>query len=260
MSERQLALALLQSGRPVTLHDLTRWRRADLLPPFASYGTGAGRTYYWLESDIQAQAQAVYDALVRHSRIDNALISVWLAGFSVPLARLRRALLGRGRTARSSVATMPAGRTVPPVAAGGDLLAHAFGALAALTAPQNDCRKLASEILKRPKGLQSRQDLRSHLTGIALVYGPLLEKTGLLRASKDEELLLSRRYFLALMEGANQSRDEETCERLFLFFLGLVHSGQQEFLQAVDSLPGTQAGTQAGSISSRNGAGLQVAS
>ncbi len=237
------------------MHDLIRWRRASLLPPFASYGTGAGRTYYWLERDIQAQAQAVYDALLRHSRIDSALISVWLAGFGVPLERLRRALLGRGRTARPSAA--PAGRTAPPVAAGGDLLAHAFDALAALTAPQNDSRKIASEVLKRRKGLLSRQELRSRLTGIALVYGPLLAKTGLLRASKDEELLLARRYLLALMAGADPARDEETSECLFLFFLGMVHSGQRELLEAVDSLP---AGTQADFITSRNSAGLRAAS
>jgi hypothetical protein len=99
-SERQLLFALLAAGRKAGLADLRAWRKAGLLPPLASHGTGAGRSYYWREPDIQAQTERVHDALQRHGRIDEALIAVWLAGFDVPLERLRRAWANRAKMSR----------------------------------------------------------------------------------------------------------------------------------------------------------------
>ena len=96
-SERQLLCALLESGRKAGLAELRAWRKAGLLPPLASHGIGTGRSYYWREPDIQAQAEQVHDALQRHGRIDEALITVWLAGFDVPLERVRRAWANRAK-------------------------------------------------------------------------------------------------------------------------------------------------------------------
>ena len=96
-SERQLIFALLAAGRKADLADLRAWRKAGLLPPLASHGIGAGRCYYWRESDIQAQAERVYDTFQRHGRIDETLITVWLAGFDVPLERVRRAWANRAK-------------------------------------------------------------------------------------------------------------------------------------------------------------------
>ncbi|MCP6726176.1 hypothetical protein NL526_29380, partial [Klebsiella pneumoniae] len=78
-----------------------------------SHGTGAGRSYYWREPDIQAQAERVHDALERHGRIDEALITVWLAGFDVPLERVRRAWANRAKMQGRSKARAQAHASAP---------------------------------------------------------------------------------------------------------------------------------------------------
>ena len=60
-SERQLLDVLLAGGRKAGLAELRAWRKAGLLPALASHGIGAGRSYYWREPDIQAQAERVHD-------------------------------------------------------------------------------------------------------------------------------------------------------------------------------------------------------
>src|SRR5579872_3451951 len=132
-SERQLLDALLAGGRKAGLAELRAWRKAGLLPALASHGIGAGRSYYWRKPDIQAQAEQVHDALQRHGRIDEALITVWLAGFEVPVERVRRAWANRAKMRDRSRARTPA--CVGAYGVSGDnLLGLGFATLASLVA------------------------------------------------------------------------------------------------------------------------------
>jgi hypothetical protein len=238
VSERQLVWALQGSGRQAGLRDLVAWRKIGLLPHLASQGIGAGRSYYWREAEIVKQAEAVYDALNRYGRPDAALIAVWLGGFTVPLVRVRRAWLGRSRVRRSLATSGPLSNLAPPSSrTPTGLLEQAFGALAALTATDPTCRHMAQEVLDHRDGFQSRSELKRHLTGLALVYGPLLENTDLIRAGSDEEFFEARRNLRKIFDSEEQpARGSEILEFLFLFSLALVHSGQRHVLDAVDAM------------------------
>jgi len=98
-TEQQLAEALEASGRPISLLQLKDWRKEGLLPPLACHGlgTGKGKIYYWNEVNIVAHAQCVYDLLARHSRYSVSLLILWICGYPVPHARVRRAWLQRFR-------------------------------------------------------------------------------------------------------------------------------------------------------------------
>ena len=97
ISERELVLALAAGGRHVALSRLVNWRKEGLLPPLASSGVGNGRSYYWREPNILAQAELVHDCLARHGRSDATIITLWLKGFWIPLPQLRRAWQNRAR-------------------------------------------------------------------------------------------------------------------------------------------------------------------
>jgi hypothetical protein len=98
-SERQLALAMASAGRPVSLRELSNWRKDGLLPPLASHGLGSGKgkSYYWREDDIVANACATFDLLGKYGRADTVACMLWLLGFRVPLPQLRRAWKHRCR-------------------------------------------------------------------------------------------------------------------------------------------------------------------
>ena len=224
VSERELADALGKSGRQAGLSDLVAWRRAGLLPPFASCGTGAGRTYYWSEPDIQDRAEAVYDALILCGRIDSALITIWLAGFDVPLERLRRALAHRLRVrAATGAADRPSSAPI----------GHAVSALMELThAGENH-----AHFGVRLQDIRSQSDLRRHLERLSLLYHPLTENIALIQRSQDGDLVTARRYLLALSnDWERTARAIQSAETLFLFILALVRSGQSEILQKIDTL------------------------
>jgi len=103
ISEQQLAEALEASGRPISLLQLSDWRKEGLLPPLANrgLGTGKGKSYYWNEVNIVAQAQCAYDLLARHGRHSVTILLLWICGYPVSLARVRRAWLQRSRRPRT---------------------------------------------------------------------------------------------------------------------------------------------------------------
>ncbi len=102
-SERQLILALEESGRHVSLAQLSDWRKEGLLPPLLNRGLGPskGKTYYWSEANIVTQAQCVHDLLARHGRHSVAALVLWLSGYPVPLSKVRRAWLQRSKRPQS---------------------------------------------------------------------------------------------------------------------------------------------------------------
>jgi hypothetical protein len=217
---------LAKTGRRVDLHDLSAWRRSGLLPPFASCGTGAGRSYYWRELHICRQAELVFDALARSRRVDAALIAVWFAGFHVPLSSLRRSLLHRMRNRAA---------TGQPDSKHAEIFPDpGLGALMALAhsdprAPQ----KLPGA--PRWDRIRSRSDLRYHLHRLAALYRPLTENIDTVRRSLDAELLKARHYLRKLLT-AREIATEASSETLFLFLLALVRSDQDDILQKIDAL------------------------
>lgn len=221
ISERELVFALGKTGRQAGLSDLGAWRRAGLLPPFASCGTGAGRSYYWSQPDIVVRALAVHDALALGGRIDAALISIWLMGFDAPLPRLRRALLHRMRILAtvSEAPAVPDSRRPSP---------QAF-ALMELVHPG------AASVGSGWQTIRSRSELRHHLNRLSQLYRPLVQNADLIRRSTDADLLKARHYLLGLLTDQERAvRAIAAAETLFLFLLALVRSGQTEILKAVD--------------------------
>jgi hypothetical protein len=234
ISERELTIALGSTGRQVGLCELGAWRRAGLLPPFASCGTGAGRSYYWREPDILDRAEAVYDALSVCARIDSALIAIWLAGFDVPLERLRRALLHRVRIQAATGAAD--GPSSNPRLAG-------HGALIELAQPAG-----SHTLLEAPwENILSRSDLRRHLDRLSHLYRPLTENIALIHQCPDADLLKARRYLLGLLSDRGSPAKAPSSDTLFLFLLALVRSGHSQILQKIEAFePARQAAGQAG--------------
>jgi hypothetical protein len=230
VSERQLLFALLAGGRKAGLPELRAWRKAGLLPPLASHGTGAGRSYYWREPHILAQAQRVHDALQRHGRIDEALITVWLAGFDVPLERVRRAWLNRAKLRGGRKTSGPTYASSASLD-GGNLLGLGFATLVSLVDPDPRHKRTVLEILSGASvdGMGSRR----HLLGMAMIYGPLLERSSLMAMSGEAELCEARRHLHRLIgePGLEMDAGSEMAGHLFLFVLGLVRCGQSEALE-----------------------------
>jgi hypothetical protein len=95
-----LCVAMAECGRPVSIAILTKWRKAGLLPSFASQGdgSGGGRSYYWNQENILEHACYAYDLIQSYGRFDTAVFLLWLSGYQAPVLRVRRAWLNRVRT------------------------------------------------------------------------------------------------------------------------------------------------------------------
>jgi len=98
-SERQLIVALAESGRHVSHPQLSGWRKEGLLPPLANRGLGPakGKSYHWNHENIVVQAQCVHDLLARHGRRSVATLVLWLCGYPISLIKVRRAWLQRSK-------------------------------------------------------------------------------------------------------------------------------------------------------------------
>lgn len=239
MSERQLILALAESGRTATLAGLVSWRSDGLLPPLASSGVGSGRSYYWREPNILEHAQTAHDALARHGRVDVALIGLWLNGFAVPLPRLRRAWLhGRKlRKARPVRSSVPAVKG--PVADLSQLLQQAaLGAAGALMPDDKSAAALA--LLERAAarlGLRKSPAARQSLH-LALVTAGALAASDLVQSASDAMMIRAQRSVQAALdflwesggEGSRSAVAEMLGEPLFLYCLSLLCSGQEAVL------------------------------
>ncbi len=87
-----LCAEMVASGRHITRRGARDWWSKGLLPQPSrrGLGRGLGTETFWTDSRVLCQAQAAYDLLSQYARSDFALLSLWLLGFSVPLATVRR--------------------------------------------------------------------------------------------------------------------------------------------------------------------------
>jgi len=250
-SERQLCVALAATGRTTSLDELSAWRKDGLLPSMAStgLGTGKGKSYSWREEDILARAQAVYDAMRRHGRPDQALITLFLFGFAVPLGQLRRAWLHRAKMRR------PAGIRVirksldtnELMDLGGDriLLQAALCVGAAMEAEVSQgiaIPVLLDQALSKLGLVQhgtNDSDLADQLWHLLSIVGSMLDSSGLVREACDDELLTAQRHlgvviaFLRDCSGPSEALAETLGPQLLLFILALLRSGQTRTLDRV---------------------------
>jgi hypothetical protein len=249
-SERQLSLALAATGRMVSLDELTTWRKDGLLPPMAStgLGTGKGKSYYWQDENILARAQTVCDAMRRHGRPDQVLVTLFLSGFKVPLAQLRRAWLHRGKL-RKSLTVQTAASSEPSD------LPHFMPALPDMLlqiticvgdAVSTDDMPGALAVLER--GLarlgHDKRARNSDTTGrfwcLASVIASALESSNLLSDASDEKIQEAQRHLgpIAglLADCCESERPADVIEALgpplFIFVLTLLHSGHEAMLEA----------------------------
>lgn len=233
-SERQLALALAESGRQVSLNQILAWRNDGLLPALASHGGRGGRTYYWREADILARAQSVYDSLSRHGRPDAALITLWIQGYPVPLPLLRRAWLQRTRLKGPRKLRRCAARES---AADGDLsgllLEALLGLGESLTGPES---ALLQPLLKRAIKADGRT--LAMLGTLAFLTTALLETGDLMREAADQDLLAAQRHMRNALDrladhGETGTLAEVLGPGLFVLALALLHTGQDALLEAL---------------------------
>jgi hypothetical protein len=263
-SERQLLLAMADSGRPVTLAELVRWRKFGLLPRLASHGLGKakGKSYYWREDNIVAQARAAYDALAAHGRPDCALSRLWLSGFAVPLPQLRRAWSGRSRFRKMSGAIRPgtgapSGNDMAWKCAGiaddtSQLLLNAALSLCGSLAPEKDEeRKTIIALIERALARLGHAGARNgagvsaeHLWEITRVLTWTLEDRELVARASDDDLRDTQNYlviaarFLQDSSGAKASGvacwspwlAEQLGPPLAVLILVILQSGKREYL------------------------------
>lgn len=87
-----LCAEMVASGRHITRRGARDWWSKGLLPqPLRrGLGRGLGTETFWTDSRVLCQAQATYDLLAQYARTDFALLSLWLLGFPIPLAAVRR--------------------------------------------------------------------------------------------------------------------------------------------------------------------------
>ena len=243
-----MVFALAASGRKVSLGELSVWRNDGLLPPLASHGlgTGAGRRYYWNETDILARAKLAYDALRKYGRSDAAIISLWLNGFEVPLPRLRRAWLHRNKLNGAAKIRKVTGKITakpPTISSLPDALVSAAFHAAACIGGASDSARMALMILERASiklgydddhGTQAQSGWRLVMTVLLALDG-----SDLVPAASEEEmrnaqtrLSLSLR-FLRRCADSPDTLVECLGAPLFLFILALLRSGQQSILDAL---------------------------
>ena len=250
-SERQLSLALAATGRMVSLDELATWRKDGLLPPMAStgLGTGKGKSYYWREENILARAQTVCDAMRRHGRADQVLVTLFLSGFKVPLAQLRRAWLHRGKLRKSLKVRTAAGSepsdlphfmpTLP------DMLLQIMACVG--DAVSTDDTPGALAVLERGSARlgydkrASNSDTTGRFWCLASVIASALESSNLLSEASDEEIHEAQRRLSPitglLVDCCESERSVDVIEALgpplFIFVLTLLHSGHEAMLEAI---------------------------
>ncbi len=251
-SERQLAIAMAATGRPVSLEELTAWRKDGLLPPLANtgLGTGKGKSYYWRESNILEQAQMAWDAMRSHGRKDQALVALFLSGFSVPLAQLRRAWLHRARLRKPPAVQMVHKKPDPSALLdpGADalLLQAALCAGAALHTDDAADPSVMESVLVRAiskAGMaqhgSSNPSLTSQLAHLLVIIGAALDQSNLIREAADQALLDAQRYLTTAATCLSDCGDVAGLMAgaagplFFILLLTLLHSGQAKLLHHV---------------------------
>ena len=274
-SERELILALAEEGRPVTLANLSGWRKEGLLPALASQGlgTGKGRTYYWTERDIVAHASATFDLLRKYGRPETVLWMLWLHGFSVPMSQFRRAWAARSRarknwTARPAPCCRPEPDAIRGLAQPGlqgqggatHILLQATLALSATLVPDDGDAAAITRVIERALGWISRTNelstpeddrVAEHLWLTVRIMCTALENSDLVSLTGDAQLREAQKYLLMagrLLQKCDDRTledDEESswpswlAERMaapaFLLILALLRSGYKPMLDEIAS-------------------------
>jgi hypothetical protein len=248
-SERQLCIALAATGRMIALDDLSAWRKDGLLPPLAKSGLGRGKgqSYYWAELDILAQAKAVYDALHRYGRPDQALITVFLSGFAVSPAQLRRAWLYRAKMHRPPTVRViersPNTGTLMDCGVERMLLQAALCVGRAVETDDTPQRTAMVALLDRALSkLQLTPDnvndpgLSHQLWQLLNIIGSVLDASDVIREASDDELSIAQRHLgiaMQFLSGCGTSTENVVDilgPQLFLFILTLLRSGQASTL------------------------------
>lgn len=244
-SERELVDWLADSGRVLALGALAGWRKHGLLPPLDSCGTGAGRAYYWRDPLIRKRARTAFDLMERTGQVDQALWSLWLRGFPVPAAKLRRAwqqcnrlrrpwlpmpelpeqrrAKERGPDALLTQVTQMLGRALPPDRRIAAIMDQAAARLGHAAGPDGACG--------------------AHLWSLLQMAGMALESSALLD-SADEALLTKAQYYMRLASGLLESCSGEAdawnnwlADRagpsLALVVMAMLRSGQAETLETL---------------------------
>ena len=262
--------ALTESGRAVSLANLSGWRKEGLLPPLASHGlgTGKGKSYYWRERNIVAHASATHDLLRRYGRPEAALWMLWLAGFSVPLRQFRRVWAHRGRarllrSARSAKKSLakPTSKSVSstgPLEGISQLLLQIVLAFAGTLEPDDGDGPAIIRVIERAlawfykaNGLPVQRDdyLAGKLWLVVRVMATTLESSDLVSTANDAELRQAQHYLLlagALLQKCDdrslEGREESAwpswlAERIaaptFLLILVLLRSGRKALLDEI---------------------------
>jgi hypothetical protein len=86
-----LCAAMAASDRHLTPRAARDWWTKGLLPKPRRHGLGRGKgtETFWTEPRIVEQAQAAYDFLAQHGRVNTALLNLWLWGFAIDLGSIR---------------------------------------------------------------------------------------------------------------------------------------------------------------------------
>jgi hypothetical protein len=96
ISDQQLIIELAHGGRVVTAALLKDWRTTGLLPPLNTRGLGrAGKAFFYTDVGIVARAAFAYDVLKEFQDPRRAVWILWVAGYDVPTAQLKRIWLYR---------------------------------------------------------------------------------------------------------------------------------------------------------------------
>lgn len=242
-SERELIAALADDGRLLALGDLANWRKHGLLPPLDSCGTGAGRAYYWRDPLIRKRARTAFDLLERNRQVDQALWGLWLRGFSVPAAKLRRAWRQCTRLRRPWL-PMPAlaDQQARSTARADDaILAQVTMALGKALPPD---RRVAT-ILEHAAARLGRFENTSgtHLWSLLQMAGLALESSALLENTGDAELAAAQHHLrraAGLLESSASEPDawngwlaDRVGPPLALVILAMLRSGQATTLEAL---------------------------
>jgi hypothetical protein len=248
----------MASGRRyISLSELAHWRRSGLLPPFSSRGRGQGKgkTYYWTQTDILAQAQTVHDLLHRHGRADTVLVTLWLCGFDVPLSRLRRAWM----STRCIVETRKTirGKSFPPRAHADDgvsglLLDAMFNLADAANMGAAADDTTAVRLIAQALAKVDMTDLETHWNADAARLWRLLRMLAaeahvdaLVVAADEGEMRQARRYLslaTRLLQDATTSRlwiAERMARPLFSLAVAMLRSGRGDLLARLASRAST---------------------
>lgn len=268
ISYRELSAVLTESGSPVTVGELHRWRKGGLLPSPDCNGTGKRRTPSWRDQDIVCRARTIQYLLSRDDRLDTAIRALWLCGFKVPLPRLRRAWQHHASQPRrwsfkprvrheadTASQRQNSGKSLSNVTLG--IVISLIGSLASLDPSEDIAAAIAGQVFTafaKKAGLHDEAQAlfdRQTLVLIRIVTS-ILESTNLLKTSSDAQLAEAQDYlkqFAPFIQNCVESAPPELLphqaplwspdlarhigEPLYILIIALLRSGQRYLLDRI---------------------------